>query len=38
MARAVTRALFGKLMPSTDPEKYTRDTGAFLDWLSRSSR
>ena len=29
------RAVFGKLMASTDPEKSTRDTGAFLDWLSK---
>jgi len=28
------RAVFGKFMASTDPEKSTRDTGAFLDWLS----
>jgi carboxymethylenebutenolidase len=29
------RAIFGKFMASTDPEKSTRDTGAFLDWLSK---
>jgi len=29
------RTIFGKLMPSTDPERATRDTGAFLDWLSK---
>jgi len=29
------RAVFGKFMASTDPEKSTRDTGAFLDWLSK---
>ena len=28
------RTIFGKLMASTDPEKSTRDTGAFLAWLS----
>jgi carboxymethylenebutenolidase len=28
------RAIFGKLMSSTDPERSTRDTRAFLDWLS----
>jgi len=28
------RATFGKLMATTDPEKSTRDTGAFLEWLS----
>jgi len=28
------RAVFGKFMASTDPEKSTRDTGAFLAWLS----
>jgi carboxymethylenebutenolidase len=28
------RAVFGKFMASTDPEKSTRDTGAFLTWLS----
>src|SRR5258708_19224673 len=27
------RATFGKFMSSTDPEKSTRDTGAFLAWL-----
>ena len=30
-------AIFGKFMASTDPEKSTRDTGAFLDWLSNQS-
>ena len=29
------RAIFGKFMASTDPERSTRDTGAFLDWLSK---
>jgi carboxymethylenebutenolidase len=29
------RAIFGKFMASTDVERSTRDTGAFLDWLSR---
>jgi len=29
------RAIFGKFMSSTDPERSTRDTGAFLAWLSR---
>jgi carboxymethylenebutenolidase len=29
------RAVFGKMMASTDPEKSTRDTGAFLAWLSK---
>jgi carboxymethylenebutenolidase len=28
------RATFAKFMSSTDPERSTRDTGAFLDWLS----
>jgi carboxymethylenebutenolidase len=27
------RAIFGKFMSSTNPEKSTRDTGAFLAWL-----
>lgn len=27
------RAIFGKFMSSTDPERSTRDTGAFLAWL-----
>ena len=27
------RAIFGKFMSSTNPEKSTRDTGAFLEWL-----
>jgi carboxymethylenebutenolidase len=31
------RAVFGKFMSSTDPEKSTRDTGAFLDWLSKQA-
>lgn len=29
------RAIFGKFMSSTNPEKSTRDTGAFLDWLDK---
>jgi carboxymethylenebutenolidase len=29
------REVFGKLMSSTDPERSTRDTGAFLDWLAK---
>ncbi|MGH7024791.1 MAG: dienelactone hydrolase family protein [Caulobacteraceae bacterium] len=29
------RAIFGKFMASTNPEKSTRDTGAFLAWLDR---
>jgi carboxymethylenebutenolidase len=29
------RATFGKFMASTDPEKSTRDSGAFLEWLSK---
>ena len=29
------RTTFAKLMGSTDPEKSTRDTGAFLDWLAQ---
>jgi carboxymethylenebutenolidase len=28
------REVFGKMMGSTDPERSTRDTGAFLDWLA----
>jgi carboxymethylenebutenolidase len=28
------REIFGKLMASTDPEKSTRDSGAFLEWLA----
>ena len=32
---AVRRAFFAKFISSTDPEKSTRDTGAFLEWLSR---
>ena len=32
------RAIFGKFMASTDPEKSTRDTGAFLEWLSKQSQ
>ena len=32
------RAVFGKFMASTDPEKSTRDTGAFLEWLSKQPR
>ncbi|HEY2661993.1 MAG TPA: dienelactone hydrolase family protein [Caulobacteraceae bacterium] len=31
---AARREIFGKFMSSTDPEKSTRDTGAFLTWLS----
>ena len=31
---AARRAIFGKLMSSTDPERAMRDTGAFLDWLA----
>jgi carboxymethylenebutenolidase len=31
---AARRAIFAPLMASTDPERSTRDTGAFLDWLS----
>ncbi|HEY2178422.1 MAG TPA: dienelactone hydrolase family protein [Caulobacteraceae bacterium] len=31
------REIFGRLMASTDPEKSTRDTGAFLAWLSGQS-
>jgi len=31
------RAVFGKLMASTSPEKSTRDTGAFLAWLESQS-
>ncbi|MFI4973610.1 MAG: dienelactone hydrolase family protein [Caulobacterales bacterium] len=31
----VRRATFAKFMSSTDPERSTRDTGAFLEWLSR---
>ena len=32
------REVFGKLMGSTDPERSTRDTGAFLDWLAKQPR
>jgi carboxymethylenebutenolidase len=32
---ASRRAFFAKFMSSTDPEKSTRDTGAFLDWMSK---
>src|SRR5271170_8315984 len=32
------REVFGKLMGSTDPERSTRDTGAFLDWLGAQPR
>jgi carboxymethylenebutenolidase len=28
------RVIFGKFIPSTNPEKSMRDTGAFLAWLS----
>jgi len=31
---AARREIFGKLMSSTDPQRSTRDTGAFLDWLA----
>ena len=31
---AARRAIFGKLMSSTDPGRAMRDTGAFLDWLA----
>jgi carboxymethylenebutenolidase len=31
---ATRREIFGKLMASTDPERSTRDTGAFLDFLA----
>lgn len=31
---AARREIFGRLMASTDPERSTRDTGAFLDWLA----
>jgi carboxymethylenebutenolidase len=31
---AARRAIFGKLMGSTDPERAMRDTGAFLGWLA----
>jgi carboxymethylenebutenolidase len=31
---AARRAIFGKLMATTSPEKAMRDTAAFLDWLS----
>ena len=29
------REVFGKLMASTDPDRSTRDSGAFLDWLAK---
>jgi carboxymethylenebutenolidase len=29
------RAIFGKFMGSTNPERSTRDTGAFLAWLEK---
>jgi carboxymethylenebutenolidase len=29
------RAIFGKFISSTNPEKSTRDSGAFLEWLSK---
>jgi carboxymethylenebutenolidase len=32
---AARRERFGKFMASTDPERSTRDTGAFLDWLAK---
>ena len=31
---AARREIFGRLMSSTDPQRSTRDTGAFLDWLA----
>ena len=34
---AARRAVFGKLMSSTDAERAMRDTGAFLDWLAARS-
>jgi carboxymethylenebutenolidase len=35
---AARREIFGKFMSSTDPEKSTRDSGAFLAWLSDQPR
>ena len=32
---AARRETFAKFMSSTDPERSTRDTGAFLDWLAK---
>ncbi len=32
---AARRERFGKFMASTDVERSTRDTGAFLDWLAK---
>ncbi|HLK25241.1 MAG TPA: dienelactone hydrolase family protein [Caulobacteraceae bacterium] len=32
---ATRRERFAKFMSSTDPERSTRDTGAFLDWLAK---
>ena len=32
---AARRTIFGKFMSSTDPERSTRDTGAFIDWLAK---
>ncbi|HLI66769.1 MAG TPA: dienelactone hydrolase family protein [Caulobacteraceae bacterium] len=32
---AARRERFGKFMASTDPERSTRDTEAFLDWLAK---
>jgi len=32
---AKRREVFGKLMGSTNPEKAMRDTGAFIDWLTK---
>jgi carboxymethylenebutenolidase len=32
---ATRREIFGKLMSSTNPERSTRDTGAFLEWLAK---
>jgi carboxymethylenebutenolidase len=31
----VRNEVMTKFMPSTDPQKSTRDTGAFLDWLAK---
>ena len=32
------RTIFGKFMASTNPEKSTRDTGAFLAWLEKQPK
>jgi carboxymethylenebutenolidase len=32
------RAIFGKFMSSTDPQRSTRDTGAFLAWLDQQPK